>query len=278
MQTYLGPPDALRVDHGAKFMAKYFRGAAAAEGISLLPAPIECPTNMTHVERYHGPLRTAFEKIRCSGEITDEEALEAAMKAVYDTVNPEGLVPTLLVYGAYPCFVANLPAAKQIQRMRAIEDARVAIQKVYAKSKIQLGLKTLKNPIPGEQADLRSMKPGDNFYVFQPQEKKWVPYRFVHLDGETVTVQDDRGRKIFRSTAVKPMRTVPKIPQGIEMIIGSSTAMYGHEEDGYKSTESENKFSESRREELRGLDAQEMFKIVKREDVQKNRRLLKHDG
>jgi hypothetical protein len=122
------------------------------------------------------------------------------------------------------------------------------------------------------------MNPGDIFYVFQPQEKKWVPYRFVHLDGETVTVQDDRGRKIFRSTAVKPMRTVPKIPQGIEMIIGSSTAMYGHEEDGYKSTESENKFSESRREELRGIDAQEMFKIVKREDAPKNKRLSKHDG
>jgi hypothetical protein len=106
MQTYLGPPDALRVDHGAKFMAKDFRGAAAAEGISILPAQIECPTNMTHVERYHGPLRTAFE-IRCSGEITDEEALEAAMKAVYDTVNPEGLVPTALCLWCIPTLCGN---------------------------------------------------------------------------------------------------------------------------------------------------------------------------
>jgi hypothetical protein len=42
------------------------------------------------------------------------------------------------------------------------------------------------------------------------------------------------------------------------MIIGSSTSMYGHEEDGYKSTESENKIYESRREEIRGLDAKDV--------------------
>jgi transposase InsO family protein len=64
INTYLRPPDALRTDQGTNFMADHFRGAASAEGISLLRSPIECPTAMSHVERYHGPLRAAFDIIQ----------------------------------------------------------------------------------------------------------------------------------------------------------------------------------------------------------------------
>jgi hypothetical protein len=40
INTYLVLPDALRTDQGTNFMADHFRGAASAEGISLLHSPI----------------------------------------------------------------------------------------------------------------------------------------------------------------------------------------------------------------------------------------------
>jgi hypothetical protein len=71
----------------------------------------------------------------------DEAALEMAVKAANDTVNPEGLIPTLLVYGSYPRNITNFPAAIQVERMRSIEEARKDIQNFYALSKVNFGLK-----------------------------------------------------------------------------------------------------------------------------------------
>lgn len=60
MRVYLGPPDHLRVDQGSQFVSKEFRDSVDAEGITLMEAPIECPSTMSNVERYHAPLRTAY--------------------------------------------------------------------------------------------------------------------------------------------------------------------------------------------------------------------------
>ena len=60
---YMGPPDFLRVDQGTNFISEEFKELADTSGITLLEAPIECPSSLSHVERYHGPLRKAYEKI-----------------------------------------------------------------------------------------------------------------------------------------------------------------------------------------------------------------------
>ena len=54
------------------------------------------------VERYHGPVRRAYQII--SKELPDlgkDTALQIAFKAVNNTAGPDGIVPTLLVFGAY---------------------------------------------------------------------------------------------------------------------------------------------------------------------------------
>ena len=61
--VYMGPPDYLRIDQGSNFVSKEFRASASAHGIEILEAPIESPNTITHVERYHGPLRTAFKRL-----------------------------------------------------------------------------------------------------------------------------------------------------------------------------------------------------------------------
>lgn len=68
---------------------------------------------MTTVERQHGPLRRAFNTISkaappSAAEQADsslyyrrfDDILQMDCKAVNDTVVPDGLVPTLLVYGS----------------------------------------------------------------------------------------------------------------------------------------------------------------------------------
>lgn len=66
IEIYLGPPDFLRIDQGSSFTSAEFQGAAASQSISILEAPVESPSTMSHVERYHQPLRTAYEKLRSS--------------------------------------------------------------------------------------------------------------------------------------------------------------------------------------------------------------------
>jgi hypothetical protein len=58
--------------------------------------------------------------------ISKEIMLQMIVKAINDTVGPDDLVPTLLIFGAYPRMHAMDPPAPSItQRAMAIEKARV---------------------------------------------------------------------------------------------------------------------------------------------------------
>lgn len=63
------------------------------------------------VEKSHGPLKRAWEILSAelSGFTSDEAILQMAMKAVNNTAGPDGLVPTLLVFGAYPRMTTESP-------------------------------------------------------------------------------------------------------------------------------------------------------------------------
>jgi len=122
-RVYLGPQDHIRMDQGSNLVAKHFKASAEAEGITVLEAPIESPNTMSHVERYHAPLRTAFTKIRdeLDRTETDNDCLQLAVKAVNDNIGPEGLCPTLLVYGTLPRPPRRSPADTQMQRARELD-------------------------------------------------------------------------------------------------------------------------------------------------------------
>jgi len=56
-----------------------------------------------------------------------------AFKAINDTAGLGGLVPTLLVFGAYPQIVKlDAPLPSVMQRAAAIKKAMVEIQKLWA--------------------------------------------------------------------------------------------------------------------------------------------------
>jgi hypothetical protein len=53
-----------RIHQGANLTAEEFVSSALAEGIEVLEAPMESQATITHMERYHGPLRIAYSRIR----------------------------------------------------------------------------------------------------------------------------------------------------------------------------------------------------------------------
>jgi hypothetical protein len=271
-RMYLGPPDFLRIDQGTNFTAREFVDSAAGEGISVLEAPIECPTTMSHVERYHGPLRLAYTRIRADDpSMSQENSLQMAVKCVNDTVGPEGLTPTLLVFGSLPRPARRVPAETQIARARTIERVRGELRKEFARQKVAVGLK-YKGPFGGERADLAALRPGDQVLVYRPPKKAWEEFKFVDLDGDTVTVQGNDGRKLFRSNVVKPLR------RGESAVPDSETlaAMFGTDcdaESSCLSSEAESAWEESRKAELRGLHERDMFRIVPKAEMRPDERL-----
>jgi hypothetical protein len=70
-----------------------------------------------------------------------------AFKAINDIAGPEGLVPILLVFGAYPQMVeSDAPSPLVTQRAAAIKKAMVEIQKLRAKRQIANALNMRNGP------------------------------------------------------------------------------------------------------------------------------------
>ena len=75
-------------------------------GIKVKIVPVEAHNSIGIVERYHGPIRRAYLIITTEIQGIDKDmALQMAFKAINDTAGPDGLVPTLLVYGTLPRMV-----------------------------------------------------------------------------------------------------------------------------------------------------------------------------
>jgi hypothetical protein len=85
------------------FASREFGQLASTVGTKLKIVPIEAHHSIGKLERYHGPLRRAYEIMDQELKRTRKEVLlQMALKAINDSVGPNGLVPTLLVFGAYP--------------------------------------------------------------------------------------------------------------------------------------------------------------------------------
>ena len=101
--------------------------------------PVEAHQSVGIIERVHSPLRRAFEVIRddlqkAGSAVPKAAILQMAVKAVNNTSGPDALVPTLLVFGAYPRISAlDPPTATIAQRTRAIQKGKIEVERIYAR-------------------------------------------------------------------------------------------------------------------------------------------------
>lgn len=141
---------------------------------------------------------------------TDNDCLQLAVKAVNDTLGPEGLCPTLLVYGSIPRPLRRTPAETQIRRAEALDMAMKLVQKEQAKRKIALAMRHPGGPKAKEhEAELQRLPAGAPVLVNREKTKRCEgPFLFINVEGSTVVVQTPSGRKSFRSHVVKSANKV----------------------------------------------------------------------
>lgn len=121
-------------------MSEYFSSNASLSQILIEAIPDESANSMTIVERYHQPIRRAFNTIRSEAPKTDAEfALQMAVKSINDSVRPDGLVPTVLVYGALPLLDLphDQPTPSMIARATALRKATTAMSKHFARRQVR---------------------------------------------------------------------------------------------------------------------------------------------
>jgi len=71
--------------------------------IKVKEVPIKAHNSIRKVERYYTLLRRAYKIISLELENASEElTLQIAVKAINDSAGPDGLIPILLVFSAYP--------------------------------------------------------------------------------------------------------------------------------------------------------------------------------
>jgi len=97
---YTGFPMKIRSDAGSCFTSVRWIRRCDAVGTEMVFSGIESHNSLGPGERYHEPLRRVFRKILDEyPKMHQDMVLRLALKACNDTLGPEGLVPSLLVFG-----------------------------------------------------------------------------------------------------------------------------------------------------------------------------------
>ena len=95
----------MRVDQGSGFISVRWTNRAKEVGTDVQESVVEAHNSLLSGERYHAPLKRIFLKIRKEHPKMDKNIkLKLSVKAMNDTLGPEGLFPSYLVFGCIPRF------------------------------------------------------------------------------------------------------------------------------------------------------------------------------
>jgi hypothetical protein len=132
-----------------------------------------------------------------------------AVKAVNDTAGPNGIVPTLLVFGAYPRMTESSPPAPALRQCAiAIQKATEAIRKLHATRQVSEALAARNGPVTTATTHL----PLQSLVRVWREKTGWEgPYKLVAVDNEECTLDMNGRHGMFRSTVVKPYYKDPMV-------------------------------------------------------------------
>jgi hypothetical protein len=111
---------------------------------------VEAYNSVGKIERYHGLLRRAY-KIICN-KLRDTKtsakiSLQIAVKTVNDSVGPDGIIPTLLVFGAYPRITNNsVLSLITTKKAKAIRKTSNEVRRYYTKQHMEDVLRIRNSP------------------------------------------------------------------------------------------------------------------------------------
>jgi hypothetical protein len=161
INTYLGLPDLITHDARKNFVSNEFKQYALVIGVGTKGVPVEAHNFIGMVERYHSLIRRAYQIIISEiPELDKDMALQMAFKAINNSAGPDGLVLTLLVFGAYPKIIkSDAPSSSVAQRATAIKKAMAEIHKLQAERQVANALNTRNGPITNAVYSLLSSLP-----------------------------------------------------------------------------------------------------------------------
>jgi hypothetical protein len=108
IDTYLGPPNLITYNARKNFVSNEFKQYASVMGVGTKGVLVEAHNSIGMVKRYHGPIRRAYQIIVSEiPELDKDIALQMAFKVINNSAGLDGLVPTLLVFGAYPRMIES---------------------------------------------------------------------------------------------------------------------------------------------------------------------------
>ena len=115
-------------------MSKEFKQYAIILGTATRSILIKAHNSVRIVEHYYGPLYRIYHIIIAElPDINKDMALQMAFKAINDSTGPNGLIPTLLVFGAYLCIVkSDIPNPIIIKWVAALKKAIKEVKKLKA--------------------------------------------------------------------------------------------------------------------------------------------------
>lgn len=170
---------------------------------------VEAHNSIGKVERYHGPVRRAYQIIRTELPDLDQNlALQMAFKAINNTAGPDGIVPTLLVFGAYLRLVKQDALSPTIsQRIRALHKATEEVQKLRAKRQINDAINQQNGP---STTAIKDLPLNSQVFVWRKvpganKTGKWTgPYLLLAVNNEDCIVELPSGPTAFRLISIKP--------------------------------------------------------------------------
>lgn len=204
---YVGHPSMMRIDQGTQFTYIRWEARANAAGIILRTTGVESHNSLGLGERYHSPLRQIYLKIRTSEPtISPALALRLAVKTMNDTIGPNGLVHTLLVFGTLPRLpTGTSPFPDQDARHRALSTARREYETIVSHRRIREALNSRVPPA----AD-RIIVPGDRVRVFlETNGRLSIPHKVLSVIDKQIWLDVDGRRVQHNISQVVPVTPPP---------------------------------------------------------------------
>ena len=186
-----------------KEISRSFKNASITPAPAFPTTTSKALTDLGKLERYHGPLRRAYEVITADLQgtgTTAEYTLQMAVKAVNDTAGPDGLVPTLLVFGTYPRMTDSSPPSPSIEaRANVVRKAMAEVRKLKVKRQVDGALATRNCP---NTLDTLNLPLQSEVKVWR-EHRGWTgPHTLLSRNSEKCTVDINGSPTDFRIVVV----------------------------------------------------------------------------
>jgi hypothetical protein len=154
--------------------------------------PVEAYNLVKIVERYYGPLYCIYHIIIAELlDIDKDMALQIAFKAINDSIDPNSLIPTLLVFRAYPRIVkSDVPNPIVVKRAAALKKAIKEVKKLRAECQVVNALNMCNRP---KTTAIYNLPLNSPILVWRErligQPGYWSgPYNLLSIKNETCTI------------------------------------------------------------------------------------------